>query len=136
LAEKLLTEMKYRGIAEVEFMRDERDQVLKFIEINGRPFGWNRLATAAGVNIPYAMYRMMLDQPPDEIHAVDGVKWIRLITDMPTVAIEILNGRMNLSEYLTSLRGKKEFAVLSFRDPLPFLMESIMLPYLWWKKGF
>jgi hypothetical protein len=34
------------------------------------------------------------------------------------------------------MRGKKEFAVFSLNDPLPFIIEGIMIPYLWIKRGF
>jgi D-aspartate ligase len=55
---------------------------------------------------------------------------------MPTVFSEIIAGRMTLSEYFRSLRGKKEFAVFSLKDPFPFIMEFMMIPYLWVKRGF
>jgi len=59
-----------------------------------------------------------------------------LVTDFPTAFIEILRGRMKITDYLTSMKGKKEFAVFSLYDPLPFFAEIGMIPYLWRKKGF
>jgi hypothetical protein len=49
---------------------------------------------------------------------------------------EIMKGRMSPAEYVTSLKGKKEFAVFSLDDPLPFFAEILMIPYLWVKRGF
>jgi len=37
---------------------------------------------------------------------------------------------------LDSLKGEREFAVLSLKDPLPFVIELLLLPYLWRKRGF
>ena len=136
MANKLLKEIGYFGIAEVEFMKDDKTNNFKFIEINGRIWGWHTLAKAAGLNIPYILFKYMTDQEIKATSPVEGVKWIRLITDTPTVLKELIAGRMKLKDYFRTLKGKKEYAVFSFKDPLPFLMEYIMAPYLWLKRGF
>jgi len=136
MAEKLLREMDYFGIAEVEFMKDDKENVYKFIEINGRIWGWHTLAKAAGVNLPYITFQHMTGEKTEATKPIEDVKWIRLITDIPTVLKEVLSGRMNLKEYLKTMRGKKEYAVFSFKDPFPFFIELIMIPYLWLKRGF
>jgi predicted ATP-grasp superfamily ATP-dependent carboligase len=64
------------------------------------------------------------------------VKWIRLTTDIPTVFLEIAKGKMKMSEYMASMRGEKVDAVLSADDPLPFVAEVALIPYLWMKRGF
>jgi hypothetical protein len=43
---------------------------------------------------------------------------------------------MKFAEYFGSLKGKKEFAVWSREDPMPFIAELVLLPYLWLKRGF
>jgi D-aspartate ligase len=60
LALKFLDAIKYFGLAEVEFMFDNRDQSYKFIEMNGRPWGWHTLAKAAGVNLPYMLFQYVI----------------------------------------------------------------------------
>jgi len=136
LSTKILKEMNYKGIAEVEFMKDKRDGKFKFIEINGRPWGWHTLVKASGINLPYLLFQFMNGENIDAIKPKENVKWLRLSTDLPTVLKEIFLKRMSLSEYLRSLKGKKEFAVLSLKDPLPFLMEYFLIPYLLSKRGF
>ena len=136
LSEKLLKAIGYYGLAEVEFMKDDRDGKFKFIEINARTWGWHTLAKAAGVNLPFVLYQSMVYGKQEDFHSEDGVKWIRLLTDIPTVLIEIIKGRMSFMEYLKSFNGKKEFAVWSLKDPLPFLVEILLIPYLWLKRGF
>jgi predicted ATP-grasp superfamily ATP-dependent carboligase len=136
IAEKLLKGIGYFGIAEVEFMRDEKKGVFKFIEINGRVWGWHTLAKAAGINLPYLLYQHMTQQKVMVTLPIEGKKWMRLITDLPTVFKELIFKRMTLKEYLKTLTGKKEFAVFSSKDPLPFLMEFVLVPYLWIKRGF
>jgi D-aspartate ligase len=135
-AERLLREIGFYGLAEVEFMRDEREGVYKFIEINGRIWGWHTLANAAGVDILPLLYADLTGRDVRPGPARAGAKWVRLMTDLPTCAKEILSGRMTFGDYLHSMSGPKEFAVLTAKDPLPFLMELVLAPYLWWKRGF
>jgi len=135
-AEKFLRLINYYGLAEVEFMRDPRDGKYKFIEVNPRIWGWHTLAIGAGVDLPYILYQDMIGEEIDVQHPVKDFKWVRLITDIPTVFKEIINGRMKIKDYLASMKGKKEFAVFSLNDPLPFFAEAMMIPYLWIKRGF
>lgn len=128
--------MNYRGLAEVEFMHDVRDGKYKLLEVNARIWGWHTIAIGAGVNLPYLSYLDILGKEVKQAGFIKGINWIRLATDIPTAIIEILKGRMKIGAYLRSLRGKKQFAVWSFKDPMPFIVELIMLPYLWRKRGF
>ena len=136
LSKKFLSSIHFYGLAEVEFMLDPRDQTFKLIEVNPRIWGWHTLAIGAGVPLPYFLYLDMIGEPFETLKSAEAMKWVRSITDVPTVFKEILKGNMSIKEYVDSMRGKKEFAVFSFRDPLPFFMEIIMIPYLWFKRGF
>ena len=64
------------------------------------------------------------------------MKWLRETTDTLTVIKEMASGHLKIRDYLKSLSGKKELAVFSMDDPLPFLTELFLLPYLWKKRGF
>ena len=99
--------MRFRGICEVEFIRDPRDGVFKFLEVNPRIWGWHSIALRAGVNLPYLSY---LDQMGKTIEVPEfrkNVKWIREITDAMTVLKEIGKGRLSILEVLRSLQGEK-----------------------------
>jgi D-aspartate ligase len=122
----------------VEFMLDEKTGQYKFIEMNGRFWGWHVLTQTAGLNFPADLYHLMLDKPvkwstPTNFHA----RWMRMLTDIPTVLREVFRRRMSLRrDYLPTLVAKKGFAVWSWTDPLPAIMEIAMAPYLFLKKGF
>jgi predicted ATP-grasp superfamily ATP-dependent carboligase len=135
-ARKILAAMGYYGLSEVEFMRDPGDGRYKLLEINARLWGWHTLAIRAGVDLPYLSYLDTLGEKVAQNDFEKGVKWIRLTTDIPTALIEIFNRRMKITDYLSSLKGKKEFAVFSMKDPLPFIAEVVALPYTWKKRGF
>jgi predicted ATP-grasp superfamily ATP-dependent carboligase len=136
IAEKFLGLINYYGFAEVEFMQDPRDGNYKLIEVNPRVWGWHSIAIASGVDLPYLLYQDMMGEKMDFRLPVDNMKWIRLITDVPTVLSEIIRGRLRIRDYLKTMKGQKTFAVFALNDPLPFLAEVALLPYLWIKRGF
>lgn len=136
IAEKFLGLINYYGFAEVEFMQDPRDGNYKLIEVNPRVWGWHTIAIASGVDLPYLLYQDMIGEEIDVRLPIDHLKWVRLITDVPTVLSEIIRGRLRIRDYLESMKGKKEFAVFALNDPLPFLVEVALLPYLLIKRGF
>jgi D-aspartate ligase len=135
-ASKILAAMGYSGLSEVEFIQDPKDGQYKLLEINARPWGWHTIAIGAGVDLPYLSYQDMLGEKIVTGNLSKETKWFHLITDIPTAFTELFRGRMKLKEYLVSFKGKKEFAVFSLKDPLPFIMELVLLPYLWLKRGF
>ena len=136
MGNRILKEMGYFGVAEVEFMKDDKEGVYKFIEVNGRFWGWHTLAREAGINFPFILFNYMLGKDISAPEARIGAKWVRLLTDVPIVIMELFGRRFSLKEYFRTMYGKKQFAVFSLRDPLPFLMELLLLPYLWKKRGF
>ncbi len=135
-AQRLLDAIGFYGISEVEFMLDPRSGEYKLLEVNARPWGWHSLAIAAGVDLPYLLYQDLTGETAHHNGFKSSTKWIRLTTDLPTAAGEILKRNLKLTDYLNSLRGDRHFAVLSLDDPLPFVAEIIMSPYLWRKRGF
>lgn len=135
-ATKLLRRIRFRGVAEVEFMFDPRSKEYKFLEINGRFWGWHSLTFTAGLNVPRDLFLMLQGKAVPESEQRLDATWVRTLTDAPTVLREIIRGRMTLSDYLRTLKRRKACAVWSWKDPIPFLAELLIAPYLWWKKGF
>jgi len=132
LGKRLLRAIGYYGLSEIEFKKDVRDSEFKLLEINARTWLWHSLAIRCGVDFPYLLYRNINGE---EIRPVtsfrENVKFIHIYPDLNVVIKEILKGKMKLRDYLISLQGEKEFAVFSLDDPLPFIGETLMLPYLW-----
>ena len=54
---KLLRELRFHGLSQVEFKRDPRDGAYKLMEVNPRLFQWHGLAAACGVDLPLIAYR-------------------------------------------------------------------------------
>jgi predicted ATP-grasp superfamily ATP-dependent carboligase len=57
------------------------------------------------------------------------------MVDTPISAALIAKGKMSITDYFRSWKGKKTFAVLSLKDPLPFLVELLLVPYIMKKRG-
>lgn len=134
-AVRLLQELRYTGIVEVEFKRDPRDARLKLLDVNPRVWGWHSLCASAGVDYPYLQWLLTLEQPMPETKAAVGVRWVRMSTDAPTAVREILRGRLSLREYLRSIRSPLSAAIYAPDDPLPGVLEIPILAYMLGKRA-
>ncbi len=131
---RLLQELRYTGIVEVEFKRDPRDGKLKLLDINPRVWGWHSLCGSAGVDYPYLQWLLTLGQPIPGTKAAVGARWVRMSTDAPTAIREILRGRLSLREYLRSIRSPLSTAIYAHDDPLPGVLEIPLLAYMLGKR--
>ena len=136
LSERFLRGINYYGLVELEFKLDLRDQLYKLLDVNGRTWGYHTLGQRAGVDFPYMLYADQMGESVEPRRGRAGVKWIRLVTDLPTAVLEIFGGRQKLLPYLRTLTGFQVESVFSREDPLPGLAELILIPYLAVKRGF
>ena len=119
----------------VEYKRHPRDGVPRLLDVNARTWGYHSLGAAAGVDFPYLLFREQLGLPVEPVRARPGVRWVRLLTDLPNAVRDVRAGRLRVRPYLRSLRGTDTEAVFSVRDPLPGLYEVALLPYLAVRRG-
>lgn len=136
LSERFLQALDYYGLVEMEYKLDPRNGQYKLLDVNARTWGYHTLGQQAGVDFPYLLFLDQLGQPVESYRAQAGVKWVRLVTDLPTGVREILGGRQDLRTYIQSLRSCDIEAVFCREDPLPSLAELTLLPYLFIKRGF
>jgi D-aspartate ligase len=135
LSIRFLREIGYYGLAELEYKEDPRDGTYKLLDVNLRTWGYHTLGGAAGVDFPYLLYRDQTGLPVSPMTARTGVRWIRLTTDLPNAARDMRAGTVKLADYARTLRGVDVEAVFSARDPLPWIYELLLLPYLAVKRG-
>ena len=136
LSERFLRAIDYYGLVELEYKLDPRDGQYKLLDVNGRTWGYHTLGPGAGVDFPYMLFADQIGEHVEPCRARAGVTWIRLVTDLPTSILQILNGQLNWQAYLESLRNFQVEAVFSRADPLPGFAELALLPYLSLKRGF
>lgn len=133
---EFLRSIDYYGLAELEYKLDHRDGRYKLLDVNARTWGYHSVAQCAGVDFPYLLYADQMGLPvPEDLRTVVGVSWIRLATDLPTMAIEFGRRRLDWRAYGRSLRALHAESVFSHDDLRPGLAELALLPYLAVKRG-
>jgi D-aspartate ligase len=121
---RLFTGVNYRGLGYVEMKRDARSGKYFIVEPNvGRPTGRSAIAEAGGVELHYTMYcdAVELPLPTNRVQQYTGVKWIHLLRDLQSAFHYWRRGELTPAEWWRSVRGRKAYALFSWRDPGPFL---------------
>ncbi|MGB6826952.1 MAG: hypothetical protein WBE41_02835 [Terracidiphilus sp.] len=136
LSERFLNAIDYYGLTEMEYKLDPRDGEYKLLDVNARTWGYHSLGYRAGVDFPYILFCDQLQLAIEGGRGQPGISWIRLLTDLPTAVSQVLSGSLTLKEYVRTLRCANVEAVFSREDPLPGLVELMLLPYLAVKRGF
>jgi D-aspartate ligase len=136
LSQRFLRAINYYGLVELEYKFDTRTAEYKLLDVNARAWGYHTLGLRAGVDFPYLLFADQMGKPLGSYRAPVGLKWIRLVTDLPTGALEIWRGRLKWREYLRSLISSDIESVFCRDDPLPGFMEIALIPYLAIKRGF
>jgi D-aspartate ligase len=134
LSLRFLKAIDYYGLVEVEFKQDPRDSEYKLLDVNARSWGFHSLGSAAGVDFSYMLYADQVGKPILPSRGKSGVGWMRLLTDVPTAASDILHKSVTFGQYLASLRKTRVESVFCQKDPLPSVAEIVLLPYLVAKK--
>jgi D-aspartate ligase len=136
LSTRFLRAIDYYGLVEMEYKLDARDGQYKLLDFNGRTWGYHSIGQSAGVDFPHMLFADLVGDSVPVQRSRAGVKWIRLLTDLPTAALEILEGRQDWWAYLRSICTTDVEAVFSREDVLPSLVELALFPYLAVKRGF
>jgi len=120
---KLFRSVNYQGLGYVEIKRDIRTGKQYIIEPNiGRPTGRSAISEAGGVELVYTMYCDVvgLPLPENRVQNYEGVKWIYWRRDLQSAFYYWREGELNLREWWQSWRGRKGYAVFSWKDSAPF----------------
>ena len=125
ISKRFLKEIKYRGVCEVEFKFDERDQQYKLLEINPRTWKWHSITEVADINLLENYYHLLLNKPLNITHNFSHASFRHLVTDIPTLFTYKIK---NL--YKAHPRYATKYAVWDKDDILPAFFELFYLPYL------
>lgn len=136
LSERLLRAIDYYGLVELEYKLDPRDGQYRLLDFNARTWGYHTLGYGAGVDFPYLLFADQTGQSVQTCRGRADIRWIRLLTDVPTALLEIFKGREDWRSYFRSLRDFDVEAVFSSEDPLVGFAEFALFPYLCIKRGF
>ncbi|CAN2042474.1 D-aspartate ligase [Candidatus Magnetomoraceae bacterium gMMP-15] len=128
----ILKKIKYTGIAEVEYKKDECDGKFKLIEINARVWYQNKLASYGGKDIIGSAYSDCTGKYLKPLKS-KGKKWFFFFRDMQTSLLYIKNRELSVVDifrsYLSS--GGRIGIIWNRKDPFAAI---VGLPiYLVWK---
>jgi predicted ATP-grasp superfamily ATP-dependent carboligase len=119
-AVRLLSRVKFHGVAMIEFKYDEIKKQGWFIEVNPRFWGSVGLAINAGVNFPYLLFQMAIDGDVEPVLSYkEGLKAKWLLGDISVVAKNIFSDK-TLSEFKKLLNEADIYDDYYKDDKLPF----------------
>ena len=136
LALKFLKAMDYYGLVELEFKLDSRDGQYKLLDVNSRTWGYHALGATAGVDFSRMLFEDQIGADVQPARARPNVTWIRLATDFPVGVLAVLRRQVKPWAYLKSVTTFDIESVFTFEDPLPSVMETAFIPYLFYKRGY
>lgn len=116
---RFLADLRYCGIAELEFKFDFRDGRTKLLDVNPRSWTWIALGAAAGVDFPWIVWQLALGESIPRLHGKAGYAWTHASRDLLPAGRSILDGTLSLAGHARSLLGPLTFAAFAADDPWP-----------------
>jgi predicted ATP-grasp superfamily ATP-dependent carboligase len=120
ISKRLLGELEFQGVSEIEYKYDSRDGSYRLIEVNPRHWDQHRLGTACGVNLSEAAYFDSVGEPANpRVQKGPPKKWIAEY-DFALYFLRCLTGRAGgVSEIFQLFSGPKVYAVCDGNDLKP-----------------
>jgi predicted ATP-grasp superfamily ATP-dependent carboligase len=116
-----MREVGYRGILDIGWRYDARDDTYKLLDVNPRVGATFRLFVGTGgMDVVRALYLDLTGQdvPRDEAH--DGRRWVVENLDIVSARKYVADGKLTWREWARSFRGVEEAAWFARDDPKPF----------------
>ena len=129
---RLLSELDWQGVAMIECKRDEAGRHV-FMEVNGRLWGSLQLAIDAGVDFPALLLACAMGRNVRPVMANYrvGVRSRWFWGDVDHLYLQLRNGGgpkgklRALREFLKHRPGRDREEIWRWRDPAPFVLESL-----------
>jgi predicted ATP-grasp superfamily ATP-dependent carboligase len=125
-ANRIIEELKFTGVCEIEFKYDSTNNDYKFLEVNPRFWKWHLITYAAGVPMLKSIISYFYTGEAIKTENYNNAAWRDIVTDIPTIFNYIYKGI-----YVKPRKYKEISAVANFKDPKPFFMQLLYLPYLY-----
>jgi predicted ATP-grasp superfamily ATP-dependent carboligase len=123
ISERFLGAIGYRGIVDIDYLRDERDGSYRVLDLNPRLGGAFRLmVTPERMDVARAMYLDLTGRPVPASACRDGRRWMVETADLIAFRHYGRDHGLSFGEWARSLRGVRETALFSVTDPLPLLV--------------
>ncbi|MEJ2482912.1 MAG: hypothetical protein P8049_07305 [Gemmatimonadota bacterium] len=117
--QRLLAELRYRGVFSAEFKLDPRDQRFKLLEVNTRPWWYVDFAARCGVDVCSMAYRNALGGAVETVESYRiGVECVYPYMDLSACLALRRAGELSLTEWARSWIGAQQ-PVFRWDDPWP-----------------
>ena len=124
---KILHAMGFYGYSCTEFKKDPRDGVYKLIDVNGRHNLSTLLAVHCGINFPWIHYKHLVEgELPSSNGFRENIYWIDLIRDA-FYSISHIKSNPSFIQFAKPYIHSRQFAILDWKDPKPFLRRIVYL---------
>ena len=133
---RVISALRYSGLGEVEWKRDPKNGELKFLEVNARCWGWHSLSVPVIGNLPRMLYELHHGERYGQVSPDYGWRWVKFATDIPVAMDLWRRGELTTADYLRSLQGRVTSCDWDRSDPVPFLMQIFLIPYLAVTRGY
>lgn len=134
-ASQLLRELRWTGVAMVEFRVDQATGRHWLLEINGRFWGSLPLAVHAGADFPVALVELLLSSTEPRPYELNGRYYCRDVVQDLLWMVENRGQLLRPAAAITTLlqwgrvlTGREGWDAASWRDPLPFLHYLFEIP--------
>lgn len=124
-AKKILEKTHYTGAGEIEFMYDKGEY--KFLEINTRTWKWHTISNQRGFSFVGEWIKYLNGGTLLKIDRKTPVAWVEHYYDIFVWIKECIHNRLSIKEVLSTYCRKKEWAIWSWKDPLPGLLFPLVL---------
>jgi predicted ATP-grasp superfamily ATP-dependent carboligase len=120
LGNKLFAHVGLRGLANVEFKRDDRDGTLKLIECNARFTASDCLVARSGINLAAFVYCRVTGRPTPKMESfVRGMRLWDPVRDFQAHLQMKKAGTITTREWIASVMRRQSFAYFQWTDPGP-----------------
>lgn len=136
----ILRAINFEGVAELDYIHDERDDEFKLLEINGRFWGALAAAVKSGIDFPYILYQSF--ENPDELKTYNYRSGVRcrilgghtnsilqtLFLKKTNNQTKLIRSKLkSLLEYIKSFHPSVKDHIQSIDDPLPGIMDILLI---------
>ncbi len=128
--ERILKEVAYNGLCEIEFKFDDRDNQFKFLEVNPRSWKWHSIANKTNTPFFENYFKYLCGQNIDATKEFRQASFYHFLTDFPISFILLLKGYTYWNRRLKPI----ENAVWAKDDGKPWFYEKFYLIYLFFSR--
>jgi len=122
MTRRFMKALGYRGILDIGYRYDARDREYKVLDVNPRIGSSFRLfVDVNGLDVARVLYRDLTGQPVPAQAASEGRKWLVEDQDLESCLRYRKDGKLELRQWLASLKGIREGAWFAGDDLRPFL---------------